>query len=105
MPSTGHSSIHALSSRSTHGSAMMCVTGCPLRMTSPHDRATTSRGRVQPNIPGYARGTRACSDWIAVVLDPCDVGHRVVLRHRITPTGPRTDLLGELVTAGPEAVV
>src|SRR3954447_13647684 len=89
MQSTGHSSMHALSSRSTHGSAMMYVT-VVLFFNQRSGRVPPRRSK--PSIsPG--RGS--------IVLGPQDVGHRVVVRRIVGIRGNRplfTDVLGELIS-------
>src|SRR3989442_1684345 len=91
MQSTGHSSTHALSIRSTHGSAMMYVTARPLALTLAAGAAPRTRGSYEPSIPPRR--------W-SIVLGPEDLGHRVVVRRIIGIRDNRpvyTDLLGELV--------
>src|SRR4051812_14799435 len=115
MQSTGHSSMHALSSRSTQGSAMMYVTGRPLS-----HRRSANVGRQAP--PRLSRGVQDFSITLpgrSIVLGPADVGKRVVIRRIVAPAGPEpaeaplrrtpgdpalrdnrpifSDLLGELV--------
>src|SRR5919202_1727545 len=86
MQSTGHSSMQALSSTSTHGSAMMYVTGLSL-----HSHAAISYGGYEPSISPSRRSQ---------VLRRQDVGHRVVVRRIVGSSRDRplyTDALGELV--------
>src|SRR5919202_1390219 len=86
MQSTGHSSMQALSSTSTHGSAMMYVTGLSL-----HSHAAISYGGYEPSISPSRRSQ---------VLRRQDVGHRVVVRRIVGSSNDRplyTDALGELV--------
>src|SRR5688572_4814951 len=86
MQSTGHSSMHALSSTSTHGSAMMYVTGLPLR-----NPCRVSRGRCKPSIS---------SEREAIVLGSRDLGWRVVVRRRAGIRDGRPvfrDVIGQLI--------
>src|SRR5437763_15301934 len=92
MQSTGHSSTHALSSRSTHGSAMMYVTARPFTPERPH-----VRGGLEPSIPPVTQSMR----W-STALGRDDVGHRVVLRRIVPLPGNRvaySDVVGWLVAA------
>src|SRR6266540_116543 len=102
MQSTGHSSMHALSSTSTHGSAMMYVTGgsSPQR-TVPREAAPYPgvRYSYQPSIPGSGTNPPAPGRR-ALLLTDGDLGRRVVIRRIIGLRDGRpqfTDLLGELV--------
>src|SRR5688572_29665249 len=108
MQSTGHSSMHALSSRSTHGSAITYVTGGP----SSNPRRTNRRaahctcsgaGTSKPNISAPRRDTTVAMKIGVVVLKSSDLGHRVVVRH-LTDRGP-TDVLGELITFDADRLV
>src|SRR5439155_19916610 len=90
MQSTGHSSTHALSITSTHGSAMMYVTARPLALTLAAGAAPRTRGGYEPSIPRR---------W-SIVLGTEDLGYRVVVRRIIGIRDNRPiygDLLGELV--------
>src|SRR5688572_5330925 len=58
---------------------------------------------VKPNIPVPRTDTTVALKIGVVVLEPSDVGHRVVIRHR-TERGP-TDLLGELVSLDAQRLV
>src|SRR6185437_16169690 len=132
MQSTGHSSMHALSSRSTHGSAITYVTGAVLsRMSVPGRvaRSSVDAGGVQ----GASGKAEESADTGVVSVDPRQrrrsspgrrprrqmagrhplsmplmaaadpVGHKVVVRR--VSEGRHTDVVGVLVDAGPEVLV
>src|SRR3954452_17855836 len=93
MQSTGHSSTHALSITSTHGSAMMYVTAHPL--------AQTLAAGATPRPPRRPKPSISARRW-SIVLGPEDLGHRVVVRQIIGVCDNRpiyADLLGELLDA------
>src|SRR5919112_5523450 len=99
MQSTGHSSMQALSLRSTQGWAMTYVTCAVLLMR----RAPTAPGGYAPSIAdagGRERGEGRMSGRVGPRLGPADVGRRVVLRRR-AGGGRFADVLGDLLAWDP----
>ncbi len=122
MQSTGHSSMQALSFRSTQGWAMMYVTAFPIdggarlapyrcwglprpRLVSrcrsaeptgggPVSSSSVPRGSDAPR-PAGGRGPVAL---LTVRVGPADVGRRVSLRHRLADGSGATDLVGRLTS-------
>src|SRR5947199_6643145 len=104
MQSTGHSSMHALSSRSTQGSAITYVTGW----------SSTRTSRAAPQYVTACRGTRGGGSvgagWNMTVRYDMErlVGRRVSVRQRVGERDGRPlfdDAVGDLVTDGAGLVV
>src|SRR6478735_4130245 len=95
MQSTGHSSMQALSFRSTQGCAMVYVTSrsssVRVRLVSPPP------GRLPtPGVP-VSRPFVGIGVPMVVRFGPADVGRRVTLRRRLLDAEPGEPALGDVV--------
>src|SRR3954451_18106219 len=97
MQSTGHSSMQALSLRSTQGCAMTYVTtGPPVGWSAPS---------IADVLPRGPPGVRGGDDTVADAPDLWQrrVGQRVVVRRRL-PDGSATDVVGPLTAVDDAAL-
>src|SRR5262245_25105078 len=72
----------------------------------PNDQATRSpASSCQPNIPTGGENTGHTADRTNGVLQACDVGHRAVVRRRLSGWPRFTEVLGVLLETGDERLV
>src|SRR6478609_605412 len=95
MQSTGHSSMQALSFRSTQGCAMVYVTVRSSSVRVPPSIAT-SQPIAHPGVP-VSRPFVGMGVPMVVRFGPADVGRRVTLRRRLLDAGPDDPSLGDVV--------
>src|SRR6478609_11725567 len=95
MQSTGHSSMQALSFRSTQGCAMVYVTVRSSSVRVPPSIAT-SQPIAHPGVP-VSRPFLGIGVPMVVRFGPADVGRRVTLRRQILDVAPGEPSLGDVV--------